>query len=53
MDDVNRVFDKTRTAAEKLQDVLAKDDSTLDDVKRAAGPFDDIEAELERLLKDG
>lgn len=53
MEDVNDIFAKTRVVAEGLRDVLLRDDCTIDDVKRAAEPFDDIECELERLLIDG
>lgn len=53
MSDASKVVERARSAAKDLEQVLMKDGVTGDVVKSAAAPFDEIEAELEKLLKDG
>lgn len=53
MGEAEDVIDRAKEVALGIKDVLNRDGATPDDVRNAATDLDDIETEIERLLKDG
>ena len=53
MGEAENVISRAKAVALNVKGVLERDGATPDDLREAAADFDDIEAEIERLLKDG
>lgn len=53
MSEAEDLISRAKAVALNVQDVLNRDDATIADVRAASADFDDIETDIERLLKDG